>query len=173
MIKLLLSLLLCVLPASLYASEHDDFGRLFSRASERNYLDQLRQKQKLNLAKVQTMPAVEVLPEPISLRGYVKRNDGKKSTLWINNQVVQEESTLGNVYIGRINQRRGAPGTSLATEGVDVTAGANAQSIRLQAGQKYTHATNKIEALSSPEPSKSLDLADTGAIIAYDQKFPQ
>lgn len=173
MIKLLLSLLLWALPATLYASDHDDFGRLFSRASERNYLDKLRQKQKLNIAAVQTVPAVLALPEPISLHGYVKRNDGKKSTLWINNQAVQEDSTLGNVYIGRLNQRRAAPGTSLATEGVDVTDSASPRSIRLQAGQRYTHETNQIEALSSQEKSKSLDLADSGAIIAHDKKSPQ
>lgn len=172
--KLLLSLLLSALPASLYALDHDDFGRLFSRASERNYLDKLRQKQKLNIAAVQNLPVVQALPEPISLHGYVKRNDGKKSTLWINNQAVQEDSTLDNVYIGRLNQRRTAPGTSLfASEGVDVTDSANPRSIRLQVGQRYTHETNKIEALSSQEKSKSLDLADSGAIIAYDKKSPQ
>jgi hypothetical protein len=175
MIKLLLSLLLCAFAASPYAASNDDFGRLFSHASERNYLEKLRQKQKLKTDTLQVTPALisPTLPGPISLHGYVKRNDGKKSTLWINRQAVQEESTLGNLYIGRLNQRRTTSGANLVTEGVDVTVSSNAQPIRLQAGQRYTHETKEIEALSAKENSKSLDLADTDAIIAHDKKSTQ
>jgi hypothetical protein len=171
MMKHLLSLMLYVLSTSLAAAEHDDFARLFSHASERNDLDKLRQKQQLKAT--QALPVLTVLQQPVSLHGYVKRNDGKKSTLWINNQAVQEESTLGNVHVGRLNQRRLTSGASLMSEGVDVSLSANAQTIRLQAGQRYTQATNQIQALPGKENSKSLDLADTDAIITHEKKSTQ
>lgn len=155
MMKQLLSLLLCLCSASLYAASNDDFGRLFSRPSERSTLDKLRQNQQL---KIETVPAVTpaitlATPDPVSLQGYVKRGDGKKSTLWINNQAVQEDSTLGNVHIGRLNQRRSTQGAAenLAREGVDVTVSANAQPIRLQAGQMYVPDSNQIKALAGVE----------------------
>jgi hypothetical protein len=107
MIKLLLTMRLCGFSAASSAASHDDFARLFSRASERSAPDKLRQNQKLKPEAVQLAPATITLasPESVRLYGYVKRGDGKKSTLWINNQAVQEDSTLGNVHVGRLKQQ--------------------------------------------------------------------
>lgn len=176
MIKLLLTFLGCVLSASLNAADRADFARLFSHASERSHLDQLRQKQQLKTESVQVAPTLIPVEShgPVSLQGYVKRGDGKKNTLWINNQPVAEDSTLGNMHIGRLSKRGPTldSNQNLAHEAVDVTIKANNQTIRLQAGQRYAPKTNQIEALSGKEKSKSLDLAETDAIISDDKKSP-
>ncbi|MGB2832529.1 MAG: hypothetical protein WBC07_06220, partial [Methylotenera sp.] len=95
------------------AAPNDTLGRLFSRPGERNNLDVLRQNQQLKVIVPQENLEPEILdkalpvelPDPITLQGYVKRSDGKGNTLWINNQAVQENSTVDNVKIGKLNQR--------------------------------------------------------------------
>lgn len=154
--------------ATVPAAPDDGFGRLFSRPNERNNLDVLRQNQKLNVIApdpVETgieAPPVE-LPAPITLQGYVKRNDGSKSTLWINNQPVQEDSTVDDVKIGQLNKR----GTS-SQEGLDVKIPANGRNVRLRAGQVYEPETNQIRELKTIEKEKKLNLEETGVIDSND-----
>lgn len=149
------------------AAPNDNLGRLFSRPNERNNLDYLRQNQKLKIITPQTEPQIEnisdpvqaELPAPITLQGYVKRSDGTKSTLWINNQAVQEDSTVDNVQVGRLNKRGNSTGDAL-----NLKIPANGKHIRLKAGQVYEPETNKIKELKTLEKEKRLNLEETGGI---------
>ncbi|HSH54524.1 MAG TPA: hypothetical protein VK967_05790 [Methylotenera sp.] len=153
------------------AAPNDDFGRLFSRPDERKNLDYLRQNQPLktvtpaeNLQPEDTLDVAPLeLPDPITLQGYVKRSDGTKSTLWINNQAVQEDSTVDNVQIGRLHQR-GNKTIGESPDGLDVKIPANGKRIRLKAGQVYEPETNQIKELKTVEKEKQLNLEEAGVI---------
>jgi hypothetical protein len=144
----------------------DDFGRLFSRPTERKNLDYLRKNQPLKIIKqdaVEMNPTVEpapiVLPDPIKLQGYVKRSDGQKSTLWINDQAVQEDSVVDDVSIGKLTGRGKNSG-----EGLDVKIPANGKQLRLKAGQVYEPETNQIKELKTLEKEKQIFMEETGII---------
>ena len=152
------------------AAGNDNFGRLFSRPAERSRLDNLRQSQQLKVATPQekdqseedeAAPVEQV--NPVTMQGYVKRNDGTKSTLWINRQVVQEGDTIDNVQVGRLN-RRGFSSKGASTEGVDVQMPANGKKVRLKAGQMYEPETDQIKELHVIEKAKRLNLEETGVI---------
>jgi len=153
------------------AADNDSFGRLFSRPAERNKLDGLRQSQQLKVVTSQEKDQSEnngdAAPtealDPITMQGYVKRNDGTKSTLWINSQAVQEDSTVNNVQIGRLNHR-GFSSKGASTEGVDVQMPANGKKVRLKAGQMYVPETSQIKELHVIEKAKRLNLEETGVI---------
>lgn len=158
--------ILGTMQALVHAETGDGFGRLFSRPNERSNLDVLRQNQKLKVAAPQPVdtgseaPAPVALPDPITLQGYVKRSDGS-STVWINNQPVQEGSTVDNVNIGRLNEN--------AKQGtLDVKIPANGKHIRLKAGQIYEPETNQIKELRIQEKERQLDLETTGVIDGHD-----
>lgn len=169
--SLIVSLLTGLFVVQLQAAPNDNLGRLFSRPNERNNLDNLRQNQKLKIISPQDNPQPDVmvdtappeLPDPITLQGYVKRSDGTKSTLWINNQAVQEDSTVDSVQIGRIN-KQGFSKKGASTEGVEVKIPANGRQIRLKAGQMYEPETNQIKELQVVEKAKKLNLEETGVI---------
>ena len=153
----------------LLAAQNNEFGRLFSQPNERSHLDDLRQNQKLKIVTPQT--AVEepqnvapVIPaEPVTLQGYVKRSDGTKSTLWINNQAVQEGGTVDNVQVGRLNQRKNTKGTQSA-EGLELKMPGNGKRIHLKAGQMYEPDGNQIKELRLVEKERQLYLEETGTI---------
>lgn len=161
----------------LQAAPNGDFGRLFSNQNERNKLDTLRQNQQLKVIAPQANPEAEegaeadplVLPDPITLQGYVKRNDGAKSTLWINNQAVQEDSTVDKVQVGRVNNR-GFSTKGASSDGVDVKIPANGKQIRLKAGQRYAPETNQIVEMQVVEKAKRLNLEETGVIDDGEEK---
>lgn len=109
---ILATLLTALFFTSVQAAPDDDFGRLFSRQNERKNLDVKRQNQKLKVITPQDLQpdplataAPPELPNPITMQGYVKRSDGA-STLWINNQAVQEGSEIDNVQIGRLKGQK-------------------------------------------------------------------
>jgi hypothetical protein len=161
----------CALTVCMPAMASDNLGRLFSRPAERNSLDYMRQNQKLKVIAPQ--PNVELeslekalppeLPNPITLQGYVKRSDGKASTLWINNQAVQENSTVDNVKIGKLNQR-GFSKKGATLEGVDINIPANGKHARLKAGQTYAPENNKIYERQVVEKAKRFELEQSGVI---------
>jgi hypothetical protein len=175
--SLSISLLTGLFVAQLQAAPNDNFGRLFSRPAERNNLDNLRQNQKLKVISPQDNPQPETtadaappaLPDPITLQGYVKRGDGTKSTLWINNQAVEEDSMVDNVQIGRLN-KRGFSKKGASTEGVDVKIPANGKHIQLKAGQMYDPESNQIIEMHVVEKAKRLNLEETGVIDDGDEK---
>lgn len=165
-VLLVVNLLASSFVAQVQAEPNEALGRLFSKPNERNNLDFLRQNQKLKIiipTEPQQGETVETtqaeLPAPITLQGYVKRSDGKKSTLWINNQAVQEDSTIDNVQIGRLNQRSNA-----TPDALNLRIPANGKHIRLKAGQVYEPDTNQIKELKTLEKERRLNLEETGAI---------
>jgi len=150
------------------AAPNDDFGRLFSKPAEREKLDKLRQSQQLKVAtpheespESDTEPLPVDTSTPITMQGYVKRSDGVKGTLWINNQAVQEGDAVDNVQVGRIN-RRGFSTKAASTEGVDVQA--SGKKIRLKAGQVYEPETSQIKELQVVEKARRLRLEEAGVI---------
>lgn len=177
LISLLVGFLVSAFVTQVQAAPNDDFGRLFSRPEERKNLDYLRQNQPLKTVSpaenLQSGSALEAapleLPDPITLQGYVKRSDGTKSTLWINNHPVQEDSTVDNVQIGKLNQR-GHSNLGGSPEGLDVKIPANGKRIRLKAGQIYEPETNQIKELKTVEKEKQLNLEETG-LIGGDAQF--
>ena len=150
---------------------NQQLGRLFSKPNERSNLNVIRQNQKLKTitpADAQQSAAMtEVvpieLPDPITMQGYVKRNDGAANTLWINGQAVQENSSVDHVKIGKLNQK-GFSKKGASTEGVDVKIPANGKQIRLKAGQMYEPESNKVYELQVVEKAKRLNLEQSGTI---------
>ncbi|MGB2832756.1 MAG: hypothetical protein WBC07_07355, partial [Methylotenera sp.] len=98
----------------------------------------------------------------------VKRSDGKGNTLWINNQAVQENSTVDNVKIGKLNQR-GFSKKGASTEGVDVKIPVNGKHVRLKAGQMYAPENNKIYEMQLVEKANRLNLEQSGVIDGDDE----
>lgn len=165
---LLITLLMATLFTSAQAAPDDDFGRLFSRQNERKSLDVKRQNQKLKVITPQDLQLEPVanaappeLPNPITLQGYVKRSDGA-STLWINNQAVQEDSAIDNVQIGRLKGHKNKAGAG--SDSLNVKIPASGKQVRLKAGQVYMPETNQIVELKTVEKAKRLNFEETGVI---------
>ncbi len=169
-LSLLAGLLISILTLQVQAEATGQFGRLFTKPSERTNLNVLRQSQQLKVVTPQDKPDPEdgaeaesaALPNPVTLQGYVKRSDGA-STLWINKQAVQEDSSVDDVKIGRLNQQ-GFSKKGASVEGVDVKISGNGKKIHLKAGQMYEPETNQIIELQVVEKAKRLNLEETGVI---------
>jgi hypothetical protein len=132
-------LLLCT--QSIWAEE--PIGRLFTTPTERSNLEYLRQTKK-NIPTKPEIPAEEIpitdaapisLPDAINMQGYVKRNDGKKGTVWINNNALQENSSNKEVQVG-----------SLPSNGnrVPIKLPSNGKYLTLKAGQVYDPESNRV-----------------------------
>ena len=120
----------------------EPLGRLFTSPAERSNLDYLRQtKKKLVLPVVSEAPtdALEaapiLLPEAVNLQGYVKRNDGKDGTVWVNNQALQENSSNKDVRVGRLPEN---------SNRVPIKLSANGRNLNLKAGQVYDPQTGRV-----------------------------
>lgn len=163
---LLLVCLIGLASMPLQATAEDDFGRLFSSQAERKKLDILRQNQKLIVVTPQknmpSEPAVNELPEPITLQGYVKRSDGS-TTLWVNNKAVQENTTQDNVEIGRLSKQKSS--AKNASDSLNVRVPVNGKSARLKPGQVYDPETNRIVESRLLEKEKQLRLEETGVVV--------
>lgn len=168
--NLTVGLLISMLSAPLQAAPDGNFGRLFSKPNERNSLNVLRQNQKLKTIIAQETeqpeqvaePAKIELPAPVTMQGYVKRSDGT-STLWINNQAMQENSTVDNVKIGQLNQR-GYSKNGANTEGIDIKIPANGKRVRLKAGQMYEPENNKVYEMQLVEKARRMSLEQSGVV---------
>ncbi len=135
-----LFLLLVLCTQSALAGEQ--IGRLFTSPTERSDLDYLRQTKKnlpIKAEEPTEVPMAEavpiVLPEAINMQGYVKRNDGKKGTVWVNNKALQENTGNHDVQVG-----------SLPTNGnrVPIKLPANGKYLTLKAGQVYDPENNRV-----------------------------
>ena len=123
----------------------EPIGRLFTSPAERSNLDYLRQTKKKLIAPIiidaptETVdapaPAPIVLPEAVNLQGYVKRNDGKQGTVWVNNQALQENSSNKEVQVGRLSE---------GSNRVPIKLSANGRRLNLKAGQVYDPESNKV-----------------------------
>lgn len=118
-------------------------GRLFTTPAERSNLEYLRQTKKNIPAKpeasMEETPIAEtapvVLPDAVNVQGYVKRNDGKKGTVWVNNRAMTENSGNKDVQVGK-----------LPTDGnrVPIKLSGNGKRLNLKAGQVYDTETNSV-----------------------------
>ncbi len=169
--SLFISLSLGLLTMQVQAETNTQFGRLFSKPNERSNLNVIRQNQKLKTISNQEaqQPTVVTpvepaeLPDPITLQGYVKRNDGGGNTLWINGQPVQENSRVDSVKVGKLNEH-GFSKKGASTEGVDIKIPANGRHVRLKAGQMYAPEDNKVYEMQVVEKAKRLNLERSGTV---------
>ena len=134
------------------------FGRLFTKPAERSQLDVLRQSRVLktnieatdnNEGEAEPNEEMVDLPASLTMQGYVKRSDGAKSTVWINNQAMQEESQINQVRIGKLS----ATGRNRETN-LNLQMPANGKQIRLKAGQVYAPQTDEIKELKTVAKEK-------------------
>lgn len=116
-------------------------GRLYTTPAERARLDQLRltskppSGQELQDEQTEGVVVVPVAPPSVSVQGYVKRSDGKKGTVWVNNQPVQENDEAGDVRVKKLPQNGNQVQISIPSLGRD---------LKLKAGQVYEPETNRI-----------------------------
>ena len=123
----------------------EPIGRLFTSPAERSNLDYLRQtKKKLIVPVTMDAPAETVeapaaapilLPEAVNLQGYVKRNDGKQGTVWVNDQALQENSGNKDVQVGKLSE---------GSNRVPIKLSANGRRLNLKAGQVYDPENNRV-----------------------------
>lgn len=139
----------------------ESFGRLFTTPAERANLDYLRKTTQLpkivpdQPAEVEAGPAVS---SPVSVEGYVKRSDGKKGTVWINNAPMQEDSDSGEVTVGKLRRDGNQVPIKLSTTG---------KSLSLKAGQVYDPETDSVSEISAHASRMAKSKAeDSGTIGA-------
>ncbi|HEY0563133.1 MAG TPA: hypothetical protein VGD04_07385 [Methylophilus sp.] len=162
-------MLICVLLAQA-ALAAEPIGRLFSTPDERARLEVVRQTKKVMIPQaieVEQQPAViidkPVLPNTVTLQGYVKRSDGKKGTVWINQQAVQEDASNDEVAVGRL---------SANSNRVPVKIKANGKQFSLKAGQQYAPDTNQVREMRSTYQGDSAtdDITQSGVIDATTER---
>lgn len=118
--------------ASLAAEQ--SLGKLFFTPSERSRLNDLRKNsrppEKLVKIGENTDEAPEQAPipvemKPVSVQGYIKRNDGP-NTIWVNGQPVLEKSSTKELQIGKVSQDK-----------VPLKYSATDETLTLKPGQSY------------------------------------
>ena len=121
-------------------------SRLFTSPAERTRLDGMRQAASavaLQAQETQKEPEAEStatpLPAEISMQGYVKRNDGKKSTVWINRQALQENSATADVLVGSLPNK-----SQRYSHTLSLKLPSNGQKFNLKAGQTYLPEENRV-----------------------------
>lgn len=122
-------------------SAQESFGRLFSNSAQRSNLNVIRQVKKPVVVNAEpTEPTAEavpvILPDAVNLQGYVKRNDGKDSTVWINNNAMQENTSNQDIAVGKLSTKSNR--LPLKLKG-------NGKQLSLKAGQVYEPETNKVK----------------------------
>jgi hypothetical protein len=138
-----LLILVFLIPAQ--ASAVESFGRFFTTPAERANLNHLRQTRKIEpVTENQPGEAVEsiepAMPPSVSVQGYIKRSDGKKGTVWINEKPVQEESATGEIQVGKIPNNGNE---------VQIKLPATGKNFQLKAGQIYDPQTDAIKERTS------------------------
>ena len=138
----------------------ESFGRLFTTPAERANLDHLRKTTQLPKI-VPDQPAeaeASAVLSPVSVEGYVKRGDGKKGTVWVNNAPMQEDSGSGGVAIGKLHRDGNQVPIKLSTTG---------KSLNLKAGQVYNPETDSISEINAHAKQLTKDeIPDSGTIGA-------
>ncbi len=114
-------------------------SRLFTSPVEREKLDTMRQAASLlalQTKEIQTEPDKQkpaiALPAEITMQGYIKRKDGKKSTVWINHQALQENTLNDDVQVGIIGSQ-----SEQVSQSILLKLSSNGQKFKLKAGQRY------------------------------------
>jgi len=153
--------MLCVLPGAVVAA--DSLGRLFTTPAERASLDNLRSVSKIPAIDTSAAESSEeaevavIVPPPlVSVQGYVKRGDGKKGTVWVNHQPMQESSGNNDVQVGKLRQNGNSVSLKLPATG---------KSLELKAGQAYDSETGQVKEVAARVSAASKDKAeDSGSI---------
>lgn len=146
---LILSLLL---PHIAFTQEYK-IGRLFTTPAERRNLDYLRQSKKELVKNEAQEPTNEntlnverdkIKDSIVALQGFVKRNDGKDATLWINGKSVQEHSVSETMGVRVLRQKEGKVSIQFKESG---------KILRLKPGQIYQPESGRVtENLSAVVP---------------------
>lgn len=128
------------------AAEGHGLGRLFTAQVERQRLDSVRRSASIAAMQAQEAKAAredveveDLLPEKISMQGFVKRSDGKKSTLWINHQAIQESTSNDDVQVGSFNKNEGRVNNE-----IHFKLKKSGQAFDLKPGQGYLPAQEKV-----------------------------
>ena len=120
----------------------EPLGKLFTTPAERSVLDKLRQNSHGQLLE-QAPPAAEegvATPAPalqpqLSVQGYVRRSDGVRGTVWVNQQPLQERSEHNHVQVGSLPKD---------SSRVPLTIPGTGSQVKLKAGQAYDANTGQI-----------------------------
>ena len=136
------SLVLVLTLLSQLAISAEPIGRLFTSPAQRSNLDYLRQTKKKLIAPVVIEAPTDVveaapivLPEAVNLQGYVKRNDGKQGTVWVNDKALQENTRNKEVAVGSLHNDNNR---------VPLKLSGNGKRLNLKAGQVYDPETNRV-----------------------------
>ena len=151
-------LLIVLMFISTPALAAEPFGRLFTTPAERATLDHLRQTRKIEPVNADTatqeiLELAPVAPPSVSVQGYVKRSDGKKGTVWVNDQPLQENTSSGGVEVGKLPKNGNE--VQLKVPGLD-------RSLKLKAGQAYDPETDSIA--ESKVRTNQPDTTESGTI---------
>lgn len=138
---IIFSMLICLFESGLALAA--EFGRLFTTPTQRANLDYLRQTSKTPLVSNPSTNGTEEVaipvesatpPASVSMQGYVKRSDGQKGTVWVNNTPMQENTKNSDIQIGKLKD----------SNRVDISLPANNKHLRLKAGQVYDSDSNSV-----------------------------
>lgn len=151
----LLVMLMVLVSTQAYAGEAA-LGRLFSTPGERANLDHLRQTRKeIEPQQIEATPPQAMqplaLPNAVEVQGYVKRSDGKKGTVWVNRQAVQEGTKSDEVTVGHLPAQHNR---------VPIQLNANGKVLSLKAGQTYDPETNRVREIRSGVQGDSGSIGD-------------
>lgn len=143
----LLALMAVAVPAA--AQPAGPPGRLFFTPAQRAALDVARtQRARALLSTDRTEQEAAPVPQTITYGGMVRRSDGK-STVWFNNQPVNDRESLGGAIVGRVRPD-GSVTLQVPQSGrsVDLKPG---QSVELLSGTVEEGYSRRLE-ISKPEP---------------------
>ena len=139
--------IILLLPITVFAaSDQPNFGRLFTSPVERERLDLARKNASVSALEAQEKKNAseeteieELLPEKVTMQGFVKRSDGKKSTFWVNHQALQENTSNNDIQLGGFNKN----GTQINNQ-IRIKLKANGQQLKLKPGQTYLPNENRV-----------------------------
>lgn len=125
-------------------------SRLFTSPAERSKLDAMRQTASvlaLQAQETQKEPEADsavLLPAEITMQGYVRRSDGKKSTVWINRQATQENTANADVQVGPLSTKAKGKNKLDGADEVHMKLPSNGQQFKLKVGQSYLPEENRV-----------------------------
>lgn len=136
-------------------SSSEQYGRLFNNTNQRQQLESQRSAPSRNLPIKKSValeePIEAPMTKPVTLNGYVKRSDGK-STVWINRQPVQENTTLDTVQIGKLSstgELQYGRKQKIQTDKLIINLPTNGQRVQLKAGQQYDPQSHQIKEVTT------------------------
>jgi hypothetical protein len=158
--RILLFTIATIICSAAYSAE---IGRLFLTPNERIKLDELRANAKtVDLSAIKDPDPAETAapPNDITMQGYVIRSDGKKGTVWLNGQPVQENSSENGVEVGKLRGNSNQVPLNIPGSG---------KSVKLKAGQTYDPFADQVKEIDArPTPmaseKKQKNLEDSGTI---------